>query len=718
METQINRREFILSSTGTLAGLVVAFHIPNVVKNAFAAAPGAAAAVPTPNAFIQIKPDNSIVMVINKLEMGQGVNTSMAQLIAEELECDWKSIQSVSAPVNAVYNHSVFGTQMTGGSSALSSSWEQHRQIGAAMREMLKEAAAQRWGVPVTTVKAANGYIHHKAKGKLSYGELAEEANRLPLPKSPTLKSSKDFKIIGKSMKRVDAADKSNGKAIFGMDVRVPGMVFAVIAKPHLAGGELDSYDESAAKKIPGVLDVVKWGENIAVIGKNTHAAKAGREALRPKFKYSTKNSSSTEWMKEFKAQADKQGIEAKRAGDAEAGIAKAKTFVEADYEFPYLAHAPMEPLNCTVDYDGKKASLWSGHQMPTLDQGAAAKVLGLRPEDVTVHTTYAGGSFGRRASKVNEYIILSCELAKKLKKPVKVVFTREDDMHGGFYRPMNFHRVKLGFDEKNQLLGWKHHIVGQTVIGGSIFEGMMVKDGLEATVTEGISDTHYDLPNFLVEQTRPVTPVTTLWWRSVGHTHTAYVMETMIDELAHQTKQDPLAMREKMLKKSPRHVAVLKLLRKQVGWGTKKPPQGRAWGLAIHESFNSVVGNVVEVSMEKGFPKVHRVWSAVHCGQVVNPEVAKTQVESSIVFGLSAALYQEIEFKNGEIQQDNFDNYDLLRIQDMPKVDVQFVATSDAPTGLGEPGLPPVAPALANAVYRLTDKRVRVLPFTKGLKA
>lgn len=716
---EVNRREFLVGSTSALAGLVVAFNIPSMMKGAIAAeaTPAAAGAIPTPNAFIQIAPDNTITMVINKLEMGQGVNTSMAQLLAEELECDWKSIRSVSAPVNAVYNHTVFHTQMTGGSSALSSSWDQHRKIGAGMREMLKTAAANRWKVSPSEVKAENGFIHHKGK-KFSYGELAAEANALELPKNPPLKT-KNFKIIGKSMKRVDAADKSNGKAIFGMDVRIPGMVYAVIARPHIEGGKISSYEEKAAKKIPGVLDVVKFGENIAVLGQNTYAAKAGIEALNVKFKDGIQEENSTDkWMASFKDQANKKGLIAKELGNIDEAMKGAKTFVEAEYEFPFLAHAPMEPLNCTINFDGKKADIWSGHQMPTIDGMTAASIFGIKPELVNVQTVYAGGSFGRRASKTSDYIALSCELAKIIKKPVKVAFTRENDMHGGYYRPMNFHKVKLGFDEKNKFVGWQHHIVGQTVIGGSVFESMMVKDGLESTITEGISDTLYQIENFRVEQTRAKTPMTTLWWRSVGHTHTAYAMETMIDELAVATKTDAMKLREDMLKKSPRHLAVLKLLKKHTGWGSKKAPKGRAWGLAIHESFGSVVGNVVEASMENGMPKIHKVWSAVHCGTVVNPEVAKTQVESSIVFGLSAALHQEISVKAGVIQQNNFDDYPVLRIQDMPKVEVFFVETTEPPTGLGEPGLPPVAPALANAVYQLTQKRVRVLPFSKGLKA
>lgn len=713
------RRDFIISSLTGLTGLVVAFHLPEKMKGSLmaqAASPLTASA--TPNAFIQIAPDNTITMVINKLEMGQGVNTSLAQLIAEELECDWKSIRSVSAPVNEIYNHTIYQTQMTGGSSALASSWQQHRKIGAAMREMLKSAAAAKWKVPVSEVKAENGYIHHKAKGKLSYGELAEDAAKLKLPQDPKLKDAKNFKIIGQSMKRVDAAEKSNGKAIFGMDVRVPNMVYACVARGDVDGAKLLSFDAEAAKKIPGVVDVVKFDSNkLAVLALNTFAALSGKEALKAKFSHEAHSkSSTTAIMSALKEQSAKKGIVAKESGKVSEQLKAAARTVKAEYEFPYLAHAPMESMNCTVNFDGDTAEIWSGHQMPTIDQQVAAGVLGIKPEKVKVNTVYAGGSFGRRASKASDYVVMACQIAKEIKRPVKMVYSREDDMRGGFYRPMTFHKVELGFDNKNKFLAWNHHIVGQTVIGGSVFEAMMVKDGLESTITEGIADTHYDLENFRCEQTRATTPLTTLWWRSVGHTHTAYVMETMIDELCQETKEDPFTLRERLLKKSPRHLAVLKLLKKQTGWGTKKAPKGRAWGVAIHESFNSVVGQVAEVSIEKGMPKVHKVWAAVHCGLVVNPEGAKTQIESSIAFGLSAFLYQKIEMKDGRIIQGNFDDYEVLRIENMPEVFVEFVKTNDAPTGLGEPGLPPIAPAVANALYQVDGKRVRVLPYKKEM--
>ena len=708
-----SRRDFLETGLAATSGLIVAFIMPPMAQKVFAQQPKTP--LPTaPNAFIHIAPDNSVTMIINKLEMGQGVNTSLAQLIAEELECDWTKIKSISASVNPVYNHTYFGMQMTGGSSSLNSSWDQHRKLGASMREMLKAAAAKRWKVNLSEVSAAEGYVTHAKHGKLSYGELANEANHMPFPKDVKLKDPKDFKVIGKSMPRLDAPDKTNGKAIFGIDVRIPGLMFASIARPPVPSATVVSVDTSAAEKVPGVKKVIKLDDRVGVFATNTYAAKKGRDALQIKWDLKGNDQFSDDTLfGELRTASAKPGLLAKASGDSVKGLAAAKKVFEADYEFPFLAHAPMEPLNCTIDYNGKKATLWAGFQMPTMDRTVAAKTLGLAPEKVDMQTTYAGGSFGRRACKTSDYVLEACQFAKVLKKPFKITNSREDDFAAQFYRPMNFHRVRWGLDEKKEIAGWHHHVIGHTVMGGSVFGAMMIKDGLEATVTEGTSDTPYAINNFRCEQTRVTTPITTLWWRSVGHTHNAFVMETMMDEVAEAAGKDPIEMRKNMLAASPRHLQVLEELVRLSGWGNRKAPHGRAWGVAIHESFKSVVGNVVEVSYEKGETRVHKVWSAVHCGSVVNPEGAKSQVESSVAFGISAALYQKIRIDKGRIVTANFlnDDYRVLRIQEMPEVQVAFVSTQDTPTGLGEPGLPPVAPAIANALYRLTSKRVRRLP-------
>lgn len=720
-ETNFTRRQFLNTASVTAGSFLVAYYAPPILtgpQRAFAAEPKpvpSPALNPPPNAFIEIAKDNSVTITINKLEMGQGVNTSLAQLIAEELDCDFKNLKSVSASVNPVYNNTLMPLQMTGGSNALHSSWDQHRMIGARMREMLKSAAALKWGVPVSTLETKNGFVLLKSKGKISYGELAEAASRLPMPETATLKDPKQFRLIGTSAIRVDAPSKVDGTALYGLDVRLPGMLYAAMARPPLPGALPKSFREESARAVRGVIDVVKLKDRVAVVAKNSFAALKGRDAL--EVQWNQKNLSEISdkgLMTEFRAKGVATGLIAESRGESPVKMAGAKTKKILEYEFPFLAHAPMEPMNCTIHYDGNKAEIWAGHQMPGIDQVAAAKVLGLKPSDVKVNTTYAGGSFGRRASKTSDYVVEAAELAKKIKKPIKVVWSREDDTRGGFYRPMNFHRVELGFDDKNQLAAWRHHIVGQSIMEGTFMESAAVQNEIEKAVVEGVAQSPYELQDFQVEQTRMPTPLTTLWWRSVGHTHTAYAMETAIDEIAETAGQDPMQLRRQMLKKSPRHIGVLDQLQKMSGWGRKKPPKGRAWGLAIHQSFGSVVGQIAEVSIANGRPKVHRVWASAHVGRVVNPEVARTQVEGAIVFGLSAALDQAIRIEKGIIQSGNFADYPILRMNEMPKVEVGFVPSEDKPTGLGEPGVPPIGPAVANAIYKLTGQRMRALPFSQ----
>ena len=584
---------------------------------------------------------------------------------------------------------------------------------------MLVAAAAKRWNVPASSLHVENGKVIHPEKGSLTFGALTNDAAQIPFPDAPTLKAPKDYKIIGKNMKRVDADAKSTGKAIFGIDVRMPGMLYAMIVKPPFEGSKLVSIDEAAARKIPGVVDVVKFADRAAVLAKNTHAAHLGQKALDAKWDSGIHSNASTDdFMKSFIATAAKGGKVIEDRGTVDQNMSQATHKMTLEYQFPFLAHAPMEPMNVTINYTGDSAELFSGFQMPTGDLAAAAKVLGLPPEKIKLNVTYAGGSFGRRASKACDYTIEACQLAKVVKKPLKVIYSREDDMRGGYYRPMHYHRIELGTDKTKNLVAWDHHIVGQSIAKGTFLEPMMMKDGVDETSVEGVKETAYALKNFRVQAAQGDTPLTSLWWRSVGNTHTAYVMETAIDEIAVMGGHDPLAYRRELLKDKPKHLAVLDLLAKDTGWGHKKAPHGRAWGLAIHESFQSVVGQVAEVSMVNGFPKVHRVWAAAHVGQVVNPEGVATQIEGGIVFGLSAILHQQIEVKDGQIVQGNYDQYPVVRMEDTPHVTVSLVQTNEAPTGIGEPGLPPIGPAVANAVYRLTHKRVRILPFSKGLKA
>ena len=716
-ELHLSRRHFLKTSATVGGGLIIGFYLPGPIKHALAQGAAEAPKYP-PNAFVRIAPDSTVSIVINKFEMGQGIFTSMSQLLAEELECDWTKVKAVPADVNPVYNHTMFGLmQMTGGSTSLISSYDQYRKIGAAARVMLIQAAAARWRVEPKTCRAENGFVLHNEFGQLPYGDLAEAANAMPLPEDVKLKDPKDFKLIGHSVERLDAREKSTGQAIYGLDVRLPNLARVVVLRPPVFGATLKSFDGAAAKATPGVLDVVRVGNKVAVLAKNTYAARKGRDAIKAEWQTVGKDEvSSAGLMTSFRAQAGHPEFEVTKSPEAVKDVAFDKRALVAEYEFPYLSHAAMEPLNCTVDFDGTKANIYSGHQGPTWDAGVAAQILGLKPTDVKINAVYAGGSFGRRGSKTSDFVAEACEIAKIVKRPIQVVWTREDDMKGGYYRPLTYHRAKISTDRHGRPQAWHHQIVSQSIMRGGLMEAFL-QGGPDRTATEGVTESAYLIPKMQVDLTMPNLDIPVLWFRSVGHTHTAYVMETLMDELAHRGRHDELKYRRDLLQGKSRHLAVLDLLKQKSPWG-KPAPKGHAYGLAIHQSFGTVVAHVAEVSMVDHQPKVHRVWSAVHCGRLVNPEGARTQVEGGVVFGLSAALYGEIAIDKGSCTTTNFNQYPVVRMKDAPKIEVHFVESTDTPTGLGEPGVPPIAPAVANAVFKLTGQRVRTLPFTKGLKA
>lgn len=712
---EVSRRSFLQTSLVAGGALVFAFHLPGLGggRKAMAAMTPNTVKYP-PASFIRVEPDGTTVFQINKLEMGQGVNTSMAQILAEEMDCDWSKVRSESAPVDPVFNHTGFGTQMTGGSSALKSSYDQHRLIGATARAMFVQAAAEQWGVPTLGLRTESGFVIGE-KGKLSYAELAPRVAQMKEPPAKVeLKDSTRFKIIGKPLERVDAREKVTGKAQFGLDVQIPGMLYCVVARARVFGSKVRKVKSDAAKAVKGVKRVIELDDRVAVLADNTFSARTGRDALEIEWDTGGREKvTSDAILAQYREAAKTPGAVAENKGKL--ALESARKTLEAEFVFPYLAHACMEPMNCTISYDGAKCEIWSGHQMPTIDRDTAAGLLGLAKEKVEVHTTYAGGSFGRRANKNSDYVVEACRIAKEAKTPLKVVWTREDDMHGGYYRPFTYHKAWIGLDAHGMPQHWDHRIVGQSVVGDSFFEQMMVKNGVDPTCVEGVAKSAYAVPNRRVTLALQKQSVPVLWWRSVGHTHTAFVMETLIDELAHEAKKDPLAFRRELLKSSPRHVAVLDLLKKHSPWG-KAAPKGRAYGLAIQESFDSVVGQVAEVSMKDGQPRVHRVWAAVHCGRVVNPEGARAQVEGGILYGLSAALYGKVPIEGGAAAVSNFHDYPVARMNEAPEVKTFFVDSRDTPTGLGEPGVPPIAPAVANAVFKLTQKRVRSLPFKDAL--
>jgi isoquinoline 1-oxidoreductase beta subunit len=667
-----------------------------------------------PNAFIRIGTDDSVTIIVNKSEMGQGVYTSLPMLVAEELEVEWPKIRVEPAPVDPAYNHTQWGNmQGTGGSTSVRSEWDRLRKTGAAARMMLVKAAAEIWKVDPSTCRAEKGFVIDKANNRrVSYGKLAGKAAEMEPPRDVPLKQPKDFELIGKSVKRIDTPEKVKGTAIFGIDVRFPGMLNALIARSPVFGGKVKSFNAEKAKAVPGVRDVAQVDSGIAVIADDFWSAKVGRDALEIVWDEGLLSTLSTEGMrKQYAELAKTSGTVAKKAGDPEQAFKKASKQISAEYEVPYLAHAPMETLNCVVDLRADSCEIWTGTQFQTGDRNAAARIAGLKHEQVKLHTTYLGGGFGRRANPHSDFVSEAVNVARAVKKPVKVLWTREDDIKGGYYRPMWLDRIMAGLDAEGDLVAWQHTIVGQSIIRGTPFERMLVMNNLDETSVEGAKDIPYEIPNILIDLHSPEIGVPVQWWRSVGHSHTAFVVESFIDEAAHAAGKNPYEFRLKLLSKHPRHKAVLELAAEKAGFGTNLP-EGHARGIAVHESFGSFIAEVAEVSVNPaGEVRVHKVVCTIDCGRVVNPEIIKAQMESGIVFGLTAALYGAITFKDGRVEQSNFHDYPMLRMKDMPKVEVYIMPSQEALGGVGEPGVPPIAPAVANAVFAATGRRIRRLP-------
>ncbi len=704
----VTRRKFLKDTAALMGGLVIGFNLP-ARGRAYAAGMEAAKIYP-PDAFIHIAPDDQITLIVNKSEMGQGVYTSLPMLINEELEADWNRISVISAPVAAVYNHTHMPMQLTGGSSSVSSSWDQMRRVGAVARVLLIRAAAAQWGVPESECHVENGQVIHHDK-RLGYGSLTEAAAKLPLPDEVALKQPKDFKLIGTATKRLDTPSKTDGSAMLGLDVYLPGMLTVLIARCPVFGGKVKSFNADEAKKQRGVHGIYQVPTGIAVAADGFWTAKTARDLLQIEWDEGEGAKLSTSVMfAEYLELAKKKGLVARHDGDAMQGLAAAYKKVSAEYEVPYLAHAAMEPLNVVVDLKPDRCEVWTGTQAQTMDRAAAARVSGLKPEQVEIHTTFLGGGFGRRANPRSDFVTEAVQVAVAVGKPVKVVWTREDDMQGGNYRPMWADRIEAGIDKDGKPVAWRHTIVGQSIIEGTPFSAFMIHNGIDATSVEGAATIPYMIPNIEVELHSPKNEVPVQWWRSVGHSHTAFVVETMVDELAHLAGRDPVEYRLGMLPADSRYRGVLKLAAEKSGW--RKLPAGHAHGVAVHQSFDSFVAHVAEVSLEDGRIRVHRVVSAVDCGMVVNPDGVHQQIQSAIVYGLSAALHGEITLDKGRVVQSNFNDYPPLRFSEMPKVDVHIVESSMPPSGIGEPGTPPIAPAVANAVFALTKKRLRRMPF------
>ncbi len=716
----VSRRGFLKAGTLATGGLVLGFVLP--AGGRFArAADAAKPTVYAPNAFLRVAPDNTVTVLVNRLEFGQGVHTALPMMIADELDADWSQVRSELAPAADVYKDPAFGIQMTGGSGTIAHSFTQYREVGARARAMLVAAAAQAWKVEPSQCRTAKGVVYGPAGKKATYGALAEAAMALPVPETVALKDQKAFRYIGKPMPRLDARAKSTGRQQFGLDVKPAGTKVAVVAHPPVFGAKVAKFDASKAKAVRGVVAVLeipvdRGGRGVAVVADGYWPAKQARDLLAIEWDTSAvEKVDSGKQLAQFAELAKTPGAVARKADTSK--LAGASKKISAVYEFPYLAHAPMEPINCTVDLKDDACTLWVGSQFQTIDQAAAAATAGLKPEQVTLNTMMAGGGFGRRAVPTSDFIVEAVNIAKAYKAaghagPVKLIWSREDDIRGGYYRPSHVHRADIGLDAGGNIVAWDHTIVGQSIISGTPFEPMMVKNGVDATMVEGMGEP-YDVPlNLTAHAVKANVPV--LWWRSVGSTHTAFVMETLIDEAAHAVGQDPVAYRKKLIDaKHARHHAALDLAVAKSGYGRKTLPKGHAVGVALHESFNTVVAYVVEASIVDGSPKVHKVTAAVHCNLPVNPMSIEAQVQGAALMGLGTTLPgARITLKDGVVEQQNFGDYTVARMNDMPQVDVFIVPSQDPPTGMGEPGLPPLAPALANAVFKLTGKRLRKLPF------
>ena len=730
----LSRRTFLRAGAAAGGGLLVSFSLPARIGTALAAGPQAAREF-KPNGFIRIDRDGGVTLVMHKVEMGQGTYTSMPMLLAEELEVDLSQVRLEHAPPDdALYAEPLFGVQETGGSTSVRGNWEPLRRAGATARTMLVSAAAQTWKVEPSSCRAANGVVMHGPTGRsLTYGALVDRAALLPVPSGVALKDPKDFKLIGTPAKRLDTPDKVDGTAQFGIDVRLPGMKFAAVAACPVFGGKLASVDDAKAKAIPGVQQVVRLDDAVAVVAADTWAAKQGLAALDIRWDDGPNaNLTTADIVQQLATASEKSGVVARKDGDVAAAMAGAGQKVEAIYEQPFLAHATMEPVNCTVHVRPDGCDVWVGTQVPTFTQNAAAKVTGLPKAKVQVHNHLLGGGFGRRLEV--DFITRAVQVAKQVTGPVQVLWSREEDIQHDMYRPYYYDRIAAGLDAQGKPIAWTHRVTGSSIIArvsselfpknlrviralglGSVIATMK---GLDTDAVEGAAEPPYALPNIRVEYVRQEPPgVPTAFWRGVGPTRSIFVVESFMDELAAAAKRDPFEYRRALLDGSPRAKAVLELAADRAGWGGKLPA-GSGRGIALLHAFGSYIAQVAEVAVSKqGDVRVRRVVCAVDCGTVVNPDIVKAQMESGIVFGITGALWGEITIKNGRVEQHNFSDYRVLRMSETPAIEVHLVKSAEAPGGVGEPGTSAVMPAVTNAVFAATGRRIRKLPVKDQLR-
>jgi isoquinoline 1-oxidoreductase subunit beta len=705
----MQRRDFLKVSIAASGGLLIGFHFPGVSQ--LASAQQASPNSFMPNAFVRIGTDERVTVIVNHSEMGQGVYTSLPMLLADELDADWTKIGYEPAPVDPKYNHPAFGMQITGGSSSVWSGLEQFRQAGAAARSLLIAAAAQQWNIDATACRPESGAVFNGAR-KLTYGQLVGAAAKLPPPEHVQLKDPKTFKLIGKPIKRLDTPEKINGEAVFGIDVKLPGMLTAAIARPPIFGAKMKSFDDSRARSMPGVRKIVAIPAGVAVIADTFWQAKVARDALRVEWDEGSMGTFNTsKMMQDFRERAKTTGTSVRKDGDAAGALANAAKKIEAVYEVPYLSHLMMEPLNCVVDLRADSCEVWTGSQFQTVDRANAAKAAGLPNEKVQLHTTFLGGGFGRRANPQSDFVVEAVHVAKAAGAPVKVIWTREDDMQGGWYRPAFLHAIEGGIDASGNPVSWRSRLVGQSIMAGTPFAAMMMKGKeYDPASVEGVDDLPYAIPNVTVESHQAEIGVPVQWLRSVGHSHTAFAVECFVDELAALAQKDPYQFRRQLLQKQPRYLGVLDLAAQKAGWD-KPLPKGMGRGIAVHFAFGSYSAHVAEVSVTDGKVRVHRMVCAMDCGQYVNPGIIAAQTEGGAIFGASAALFQELTFANGRLQQTNFHTFPVMRMNECPDIETHIVESNEKAGGIGEPGVPCAAPAIANAVFAVTGKRIRRLP-------
>jgi isoquinoline 1-oxidoreductase beta subunit len=714
IEPRVDRRGLLKGGAALLVGFYFA------PRTSFAQAAPQSAGAFSPNAFIQIDADSNVTILCKHLEFGQGPFTGFATIIADELDASREQVRVEHAPADvSKYANSLLGVQGTGGSTAMANSWDQLRKAGAEARARLVAAAAKAWNVPAGEITINDGILRHRSGKSGPFGQFASAAQTIALTADPKPKDPSQWRYIGKQFAKVDTKPKTTGEAQYTIDVKLPDMLTCVIARPTRFGAKVKGFDPAPALAVNGVVEVAATPLGVAVLGRGYWPARKGANALKIEWdETGTEARSSADMIAEYKTIAKRHGTVARAEGDTDAGLTKAVKTLEATYTFPYLAHAPLEPNDCVIRRTSNGVELLFGSQLQTVDQGAVASILGLKPEQVAIKTLYAGGSFGRRATPGADMAAEAALVMKSVKHqgPIKIIWSREDDITGGRYRPIFVHHLKAGLDASGNLIAWDQVIVGQSFIIGGPFESFVVKNGVDTTMTEGAATLPYAVPNLKVSVHTENAGVPTLWWRSVGHTHTAFSTETFLDEVAAAAGKDEVELRRSLLKNHPRHLGVLNLAAEKAGWGTPLR-KGVARGVAVHESFDSYVAHVTEVSVgEDGLPKVERVVIAVDCGQPINPDIIAAQMDGGMGFGLSGALYSAIDLKDGRVQQSNFHDYRVLRIHQYPKVEVHIVPSQEKPTGVGEPGVPPIAPAVANAWAKLTGDRVHDLPFQRAL--